>query len=141
MPEHVIYEKGDLRVLHDTEDSSLPIAYEVGGDEKWLTKDQAVEAGAAVAYALGVNSDDPAEVIRASQLSSNEGLLRLAAIHNKTVTFSYAKGDGSVIEQRRLIPGEVKEVKGHLTFVGYDPDRDDVRAYRVDRMKGEVSIA
>jgi predicted DNA-binding transcriptional regulator YafY len=77
----------------------------------------------------------------ASQISFNEGLLRLAAVHSKTVTFRYAKGDGAVIETRTLQPTEVKEVAGHVTFTGYDPDRDEPRAYRVDRMKGEVSVA
>ncbi len=80
-------------------------------------------------------------LVRASEISFNEGLMRLAAVHGKTVTFRYAKGDGKIIEQRTLVPSDVKERGGHVTFTGYDPDRDDVRAYRVDRMKGEVSIA
>lgn len=86
-------------------------------------------------------NSDPV-LIRASEIGFNEGLMRLAAVHNKTVTFRYAKGDDQkVIEQRTLVPSNVKNVKGHVTFTGYDPDRDGPRAYRVDRMKGEVSIA
>jgi predicted DNA-binding transcriptional regulator YafY len=84
------------------------------------------------------------DIIRASEVSFNEGLLRLAAVHRKPVTFRYAKGRGDVIEQRSLIPSDVKNVtdKGvvHATFTGYDPDREDVRAYRVDRIKGQVSV-
>lgn len=87
-----------------------------------------------------MTNTDPV-LVRASEISFNEGLMRLAAVHNKTVTFRYAKGDGKIIEQRTLIPSGVKEKDGHMTFTGYDPDRDDVRAFRIDRMKGEVSIA
>lgn len=80
--------------------------------------------------------------VKASDITFNEGLLRLAAVHNKTVTFSYAKGDGKIIESRRLMPARVdKNKQGALTFTGFDPDRDDVRAYRVDRMRGEVKVA
>lgn len=151
----VIFEEDgrDVVVAHDPDDEYTPIGIAATAnvvsdpdDEyySWLNKDEAEELVVALSTALGKpapDGEDPAEVIRASTISFNEGLLRLAAVHNKTVSFSYAKGNGAVIEQRRLVPGEVKEIKGHLTFVGYDPDRDDIRAYRVDRMKGEVSIA
>lgn len=84
------------------------------------------------------------EVIRASEVSFNEGLLRLAAVHHKPVTFRYAKGKGDVIEQRSLIPSDVRNVTEggavHATFTGYDPDREDVRAYRTDRIKGQVAV-
>lgn len=83
----------------------------------------------------------PTSAVRASEVSFNEGLLRLAAVHDKAVTFRYAKGDGRVIEQRTLEPEAVREVKGHTIFVGYDPDREEVRSYRIDRIKGEVRIA
>lgn len=90
--------------------------------------------------------DQPsASVTRASEIEFNEALLRLAAVHGKTVVFRYAKGDGHHIELRRLIPNQILKVQKdgieHLTFVGHDPDRDDVRAYRYDRIKGEVSVA
>lgn len=78
--------------------------------------------------------------VRASEVSFNEGLMRLAAVHNMPVAFRYAKGDGKVIEQRTLVPSDVKTVGDHVTFTGFDPDRDEVRAYRVDRIKGTVSV-
>lgn len=85
--------------------------------------------------------DNAAPVVRASAVSFNEGVLRLAAVNSKTVEFSYAKGDGSVIERRRLQPEKVEEAKdGSVRFVGFDPDRDEPRAYRVDRIKGEIRI-
>lgn len=81
------------------------------------------------------------DAVLASTISFNEGLMRLAAVHKKTVRFNYAKGDGHVIEPRKLVPAEVRKVGDHMTFTGYDPDRDEPRAYRIDRMKGEVTIA
>lgn len=80
--------------------------------------------------------------VRASEVSFNEGVLRLAAVHEKVVTFRYAKGDGAVIEQRSLQPESVTLTsKGETSFVGFDPDRDAPRSYRVDRIKGEVRFA
>lgn len=84
--------------------------------------------------------EPPPLVVKASEVSFNEGLLRLAAAHERQVTFRYAKGDGKTIETRTLVPQEVREVKGNLIFLGHDPDRNDIRAYRVDRMKGEVQV-
>jgi predicted DNA-binding transcriptional regulator YafY len=78
--------------------------------------------------------------VAASAVSFNEGIMRLAAVHNKTVTFRYAKGKGAVIEQRVLEPKQVTDHGDHVTFTGYDPDRDNVRHYRIDRIKGEVRI-
>lgn len=100
------------------------------------------ETAAALGRALiGTRSAD-AEV-RASEVSFNEGLMRLAAVHDKTVTFRYAKGtSGSVIESRRLQPESVFTNKqGDVLFGGQDPDRGEYRAYRVDRIKGEVTVA
>lgn len=84
--------------------------------------------------------------IRATEITYNEGILRLAAIHNKQVEFRYAKGDGGVIELRALKPNAVDIVSAgkadeHVTVTGYDPDRDSVRHYRLDRIKGDVRVA
>jgi predicted DNA-binding transcriptional regulator YafY len=80
------------------------------------------------------------DVVRASEVSFNEAMLRVAAAHNRLASFRYAKGDGEVIEARTLKPSAVRTVEDHVTFTGYDPDRDEVRAYRLDRIKGEVGI-
>lgn len=85
--------------------------------------------------------DSESGVVRASDVSFNEGILRVAAVNGKTVAFRYAKGGGSVIELRVLKPAEVKTAKGHQIVVGFDPDRDEPRSYRLDRIKGEVSVA
>lgn len=79
------------------------------------------------------------DAVRASEVSFNEGVMRLAAVHEKTVEFRYAKADGRIIETRALQPESVTVTKdGHTTFVGYDPDRGEPRSYRVDRIKGEA---
>lgn len=82
----------------------------------------------------------PGTGVKASDISLNEGLLRLAAAHNVEATFRYVKGPQSPVELRTLIPAGVKNVGDHVTFTGYDPDRDAVRAFRSDRIKGQVSL-
>jgi predicted DNA-binding transcriptional regulator YafY len=77
----------------------------------------------------------------AGYITLNEALLRIAAIHGVEVEFSYAKGEGSIIERRRLIPENIQvSGEGNVSFVGQDPDRDDVRQFRLDRIKGQVSL-
>lgn len=78
--------------------------------------------------------------VSAKELSFNEGAMRLAAIHGKTVEFRYVKGDSRIIESRRLVPSSVKGSGEHLRFTGYDPDRDETRAFRLDRIKGDVRV-
>ena len=81
------------------------------------------------------------DAVHAASIPINEAIMRLAALHRRMVKFRYAKGNGNVIETRKLVPQEIQSVKGNTIFVGQDPDRDDeYRAYRVDRMKGEVVI-
>ena len=87
----------------------------------------------------------PTTAVRASEISFNEGLMRLAAVHHKTVEFRYAKGEGAVIETRRLQPSDVNVIDAgkkseHITFTGFDPDRVAVRHYRLDRIKGDAQI-
>jgi hypothetical protein len=135
-----LFDNGDHDVVFDAHDPILPFGVNVTGDNEsarvWLS----YEAVQSMIPKLpkAVNGDP---VVAASDVSFNEGLLRLAAVHGKTVHFRYAKGDGAVIELRSLVPEKVNEVGGHVTFTGFDPDRGEPRAYRVDRMKGEVTVA
>jgi predicted DNA-binding transcriptional regulator YafY len=79
--------------------------------------------------------------IKASQISFNEGLLRLAMIHGREVEFRYEKNPGASIQERRLWPSSITETKDeHTVFVGDDPDRNGVRSYRVDRVRGDVRV-
>lgn len=79
--------------------------------------------------------------VKASQISFNEGVMRLAQIHGKTVEFRYEKGKDKPIEARVLKPTSITiSENGDMSFVGYDPDRDDTRSFRVDRIRGEVKF-
>ncbi len=87
----------------------------------------------------------PTPAVRASDISYNEGLMRLAMTHGRVVAFRYAKATGAVIESRALKPNDVNVIDAgkateHVTFTGYDPDRDSVRHYRLDRIKGDVTV-
>lgn len=76
---------------------------------------------------------------RASEVSFNEGVLRLAAIHGRVVQFRYAKSDSAPIEMRSFIPEAVAVTSdGKLVVFGPDSDRDAYRAFRIDRIKGDV---
>jgi predicted DNA-binding transcriptional regulator YafY len=139
MPDDTIYQSVELEVTrfkYDGEEAFFDIT-DSDDDTARLYANEAVPVAQAILKSEGVAQD----AVLASEVSFNEALFRLAAAHDKEVTFRYAKGkDGKVIETRVLKPEQVKEVGGHLTFVGFDPDRDDVRAYRLDRVKGEVTI-
>jgi predicted DNA-binding transcriptional regulator YafY len=77
--------------------------------------------------------------IKASQVSFNEGVLRLAVVHHRTVEFRYEKGPDKPIESRQLEPKSIHVAAGgDMSFVGYDPDRENTRSFRVDRIKGDV---
>lgn len=78
--------------------------------------------------------------IKASSITLNEALLRLAIIHDREVEFRYAKGEGTVIELRRLQPHSIAGEGPQRRFVGLDPDRDAPRGFRLDRIKGDVRI-
>jgi predicted DNA-binding transcriptional regulator YafY len=129
---------GGTFTIEDDGHDNYPICF----GEADVSQEVAVEAAYAVLKHIGAPAHDaPAhDAVLASDVSFNEALLRLAAIHERTVEFRYAKGTGYVIETRQLVPQDVRQVGDHLTFTGYDPDRNDVRAYRVDRMKGEVTV-
>jgi predicted DNA-binding transcriptional regulator YafY len=144
MPDTTIFDDDAGTAVAYNPDDNTPIRLIVEG-EGGLYADEAIEAAKAILDALSASGDLVAgdHIVRASDVSFNEGALRLAAAHGRTVEFRYAKGkDGTNIEIRRLVPHEIKPGKdGALIFLGHDPDRDDVRAYRVDRMKGEVHIS
>lgn len=85
------------------------------------------------------DSSDSGPVL-ASTISFNEGVIRLAAIHGKTVEFRYVKSDKAAPETRRFIP-ESYLAKNGGSFLGPDPDRDgEPRRYRLDRIKGTVGV-
>lgn len=81
------------------------------------------------------------EVVRASDVSFNEGMLRLAAVHGRTVEFRYSKSATSPVETRTFVPESVYVTRnGDTVVVGPDPDREGVRSFRLDRILGDVVI-
>lgn len=107
----------------------------------WFEPEQAARLVGALfaALNLGTAVTNVANVTQEGR-TLNEQLLALAIANDLSVTFTYAKGEGQILETRTLEPEAVNEVKGNKIVIGYDVDRDDVRAYRLDRIKGRVSI-
>ena len=82
------------------------------------------------------------EIPLAGNVSFNEAMLRVAAIHKRTVQFRYAKqNEGAFIESRRLNPEQLTGSGDAISVIGQDPDRTATRRFRLDRIKGEVSFA
>ncbi len=74
--------------------------------------------------------------------SFNLTALQAAKELGLSVTFRYSKSDTSPIETRSLAEVEsfVETSKEHTVVFGYDEDREDVRSFRVDRIKGFVTV-
>lgn len=104
--------------------------------EWYFTPDQALQVADAIYEAAGRTPR-----VYAADIDANEALLRIAGIHALTVTFRYAKGVGQPVETRSFVPERVQVSKdGDVSFVGPDPDRGGYRTFRVDRIKGKVTI-
>lgn len=124
---------GDLPLALQTDD------FDDG--QLWLTNDQAINLANALLREAGVKSDEEG-LIRASDLTYNEGALRLAAVHGKAVTFRYAKSTTAPIETREFVPESVIVTKaGDKVVLGPDADREHIRSFRLDRIKGDVEVA
>ena len=69
----------------------------------------------------------------------NLAALTTAILYGYRVSFRYAKGeDQAIIEPRTLEPTEIVRDGDTVRVIGIDPDRDDYRSYRLDRIKGAV---
>lgn len=113
------------------------------GDFVWFAEGDIPELVATIAAAFDV-AVNPRTVEYANGVdpdaSLNEQLLQVAINNGAGIAFQYAKGDGAVIETRHLQPVKLDEVRGQKIVTGFDPDRDDIRAYRLDRIKGTVKV-
>lgn len=141
----VVKEFGDgVQIVRDPRGyAGMPLAISEGDNFIWIAEGEIPEfiGTIAAAFDVLVNPTVVNNTFTNSLTGSlNEQLLQVAINHDAEVEFAYAKGSGQVIEHRRVNPSELREVKGHKIVVGFDPDRDDVRAYRLDRIKGTVSI-
>jgi hypothetical protein len=110
-----------------------------GGEYTWIDDDNVAEFVATIAAAFDLRVAGTSASGVAGE-SLNEQLLQVAIDNDVQVRFNYAKGDGAIIEARALTPVKLDEAKGHKIVTGFDPDREDIRAYRLDRIKGTVSV-
>lgn len=89
--------------------------------------------------ATRLNADTP--LVKASELTANEAIIRVAALHELEVEFEYSKTPFAPVETRRFSPcNVVKTGDGYTTFNGEDAARHDVRAFRTDRIMGNVRV-
>lgn len=72
-------------------------------------------------------------------LDFNETQISIAIHFERAIEFAYDKGSG-VIEQRKLFPKVSYAAPNGIVVTGDDIDRQDVRAFRVDRIQGEVKV-
>lgn len=77
---------------------------------------------------------------KASEISFNEAILRLAAIHGRVVEFRYSKADDAPVEMRRFVPQDVAQASDNVIVLGDDEDRGEIRGFRLDRIKGDVRV-
>lgn len=106
----------------------------------YFDRDAVREIRDALNEALAEDDLTPSGAIRASDISLNEALIRVAAVNGVHVTFRYAKSNTSPIEVRTFVPQSVRNVGDHVTFVGQDEDRVALRSFRSDRIKGTVQV-
>lgn len=129
---------GDEIAVADHLDSDDELLIECGSETMYLSQEDAIAFALSVYKAAGgQESDGP---VRASEISFNEGVIRLAAIHGKTVEFRYVKSESAAPETRRFVPSGVQGAGDKLRFVGRDTDREDYRSFRLDRIRGTVGV-
>lgn len=64
------------------------------------------------------------------------GKLAEAVLQQKVVSFRYQKGGSEGSSQRRLQPYHVGEISGGWYVIGHDLDRDGLRTFALQRIKG-----
>jgi predicted DNA-binding transcriptional regulator YafY len=79
---------------------------------------------------LPATGSDPSEPLTAEL----RGLLAGAARDGRACGFRYLKADADEPDDRRLEPYALVGSTGRWYAIGRDPDRDDIRAFRLDRM-------
>lgn len=139
-----VYDDGNIRIDRDPCGDGLPLritVYDKDGDDseyEWLD-DEGVEA-ILKAFGPAAQATSAPAGVSAADVSFNESVLRLAALHSREVTFRYVKPDGSSPTPRTVIPFEIQEIKGNRLVLTEDHDREDYRAYRLDRIRGDVEF-
>lgn len=152
--ETVVDVNGDVlgyRVPHDAyalealsfdarESAVLALAASVW-DEATIGSD-ALTALRKVEAAAGLQPSDPPERVLVRHGAEGSGVRTLlgALREGRRVAFAYRAADGSRSE-RQVDPWGVIAREGRWYLVGHDAGRDGVRAFRVDRIEGAVSVS
>lgn len=76
--------------------------------------------------------------VKASAVPFNEAVLRLAVVHGKEVEFRYVKSENDPPQTRRFVPESITQSQEGMSFRGNDTDREAIRTFRVDRIRGDV---
>lgn len=135
MSETLVYVgPGTMQVIQDTEDSSLPVAVSIDGEREWLDPQEARDVGEAILEAAG--SVQSAPTGSDPRTAWNESVFTLASQYGRLVVFDYQKDGSTSIERRKLRPNTVED--GLAT--GHDLAREDVRAFRLDRVQGWAKV-
>ncbi|MFP5021238.1 helix-turn-helix transcriptional regulator [Pseudonocardia phyllosphaerae] len=91
--------------------------------------------------AAGVEvADSPAAAVRPGAQAGEPALAPLlsACRDGKVVTFEHRRGPADPPAQRTVEPWGVVSFRGRWYLVGHDRDRDDVRCFRLSRIRGAV---
>ncbi|MBW3663031.1 MAG: WYL domain-containing protein [Actinobacteria bacterium] len=130
--DHRAYELPPISLTAE-EITALAVALQMTGEER-----------ARLAYAkLAARAPDPGSDGAAPQARVSLGLNAIDQIapalrEHRPVTFAYRTATGED-SQRTVDPYAVVARRGHWYLVGRDHDRDDVRAFRLDRLISDVT--
>lgn len=134
-------------------DDSVLVSFPRGTDSEPFSPEEAKAFAIALLEAAGYEPVEepaltPATLFGAADADERAGwnldALTAAIEYNRQARFSYEKasGPGGIIERRVLAPSELLHTRSGEPFVvGYDPEREDVRAFRLDRIVGYVEVS
>ena len=143
---HFRDEADDTLSVHRFSDGGLNIEMEDSNDgrviEIWLEPEDTQRL---VKHIAPTKVVDPVTIWEGSEGHEREAWNRIAleaaAGLGLRAEFSYAKGDGSVIERRLVNVTKLDRDHAHPLVVGYDDYRNnEYRAFRLDRIKGFVTV-
>ena len=77
---------------------------------------------------------------RSPEIAANLESLTDAVVRRRSTTFRYYSIERDSVAQRSVNPYGLGWHGGNWYLVGFDHDRDDVRQFRVDRIKGRVKV-
>ena len=77
----------------------------------------------------------------AGDLSQRLGKIETAISRRKTIVFSYYSMERNEVSDRKVDPYHLVFRNGQFYLIGYSHERDDVRVFRLSRIRGKVSYA